>query len=562
MQADRPDIPSADADLDASARQMDESLLRRVRGWLSPQADSVVAPVVAPALAQGPTPTPAQGRGHGPGATLSGRLFFPLLGAVYLLAFLSLWPQLLGLIGSRGMLPAAPYLRAVAAQLGAERYFLLPTLFWLGSSDTALLVVCGLGIVASVLVLFGRLVWPALLLAVACYLSFLGVGRDFMGFQWDGLLIETGVLALLAHPVRPLMKSKSKPKSKPQPAGAMVPVGRWLLLWLIARFMWSAGWAKLRSGDPTWRDLSALHFHFETQPLPTLLGYYAHQLPGVMKKLSVVLMFVIELGVPLLLLVPRLRRHAFLPFVALMVIIAATGNYGFFNALSGVLFVLLLPDAWLRRWLPAWLLRRLEGAPPPAAETPVPRLAPVILRGFVATLLGVAGLVQAAELFVPHRRMPKLLRAPVTWLQPFHVSNRYGLFAVMTTERPEIVIEGSTDGQTWRAYEFKYKPGDPLRPPRWNAPHQPRLDWQMWFAAMGSPEDSPWLQGLCVRLLQGSPDVLWLLAHDPFAGKPPRYLRATLYRYRFTELAERRKTGAYWQRTDPQPYIGPVSLQD
>lgn len=527
MQADRPDPPSADTALDAAARQ-DRALLVRVRGWLSPQA------------------CPA------PEAALAGRLFFPLLGAVYLLAFLSLWPQLLGLIGSRGMLPAAPYLRAVAAQLGAERFFLLPTLFWLGSSDTALLVVCGLGIVASVLVLFGRLVWPALLVAVACYLAFLGVGRDFMGFQWDGLLIEVGGLALLAHPVRPLRKS----------TGAMVPVGRWLLLWLVARFMWSAGWAKLRSGDPTWRDLSALHFHFETQPLPTLLGYFAHQLPGAMKKLSVVLMFVIELGAPLLMLVPRLRRHAFLPFVGLMVIIAATGNYGFFNALSVVLFVLLLPDAWLRRWLPARLLRRLEATPAPSLGTPKQLPAPMILRAVVAALLGVASLGQAVQLFVPHKRVPLPLRAPVAWLQPFHLSNRYGLFAVMTTERPEIVIEGSNDGQTWRAYEFKYKPGDPLRSPRWNAPHQPRLDWQMWFAAMGSPEDSPWLQGLCIRLLQGSPDVLWLLSHDPFAGKPPRYLRAILYRYRFTSLAERRRTGAWWQRTDPQPFIGPVSLQD
>lgn len=536
MQADRPEPPSADAsaaagaDRDLAAAGRGASLLRRVRGWLSPQTD------------------PA------PDGALAGRLFFPLLGAVFLVAFLSLWPQLAGLVGSRGMLPMAPYLSAVMARFGAERYVLLPTLFWLGRSDTALFVVCGLGIVASVLVVFNRLVWPALLVAVACYLSFLGVGRDFMGFQWDGLLVEVGGLALLAHPVRPLLG--------PRPAGAMVPVGRWLLLWLIARFMWSAGWAKLRSGDPTWRDLSALHFHFETQPLPTLLGYYAHQLPGAMKKLSVILMFVIELGVPFLLLVPRLRRHAFLPFAGLMGLIAATGNYGFFNALSGVLFVLLIPDAWLRRGLPDRLLRRLEGNPEPTPGPSPPGLAPVILRGLFATGLGLASLAQAVQLFVPHKRVPRLLAAPVEWLQPFHLSNRYGLFAVMTTERPEIVIEGSNDGQTWRAYEFKYKPGDPLRPPRWNAPHQPRLDWQMWFAAMGSPEDSPWLQGLCIRLLQGSPDVRWLLAPDPFAGRPPRYLRAMLYRYRFTSLAERRQTGAYWQRTDPQPFIGPVSLQD
>lgn len=523
---------------------------------------------------------------------LSCWLFVRLLGLVYLMAFLSLWPQLLGLIGAHGMMPAAPFLKAVAARFGAQGYTLLPTLFWLGCSDTALGAVCGLGVAAALLVVLDRLTGLALLLAWICYLSLVSVGRDFMGFQWDGLLLETGGLALLLLPW-PVAASGAGRPHRPG-LGLYVPAGRWLILWLLVRFMFSAGWAKLRSGDPTWRDLTALHYHFETQPLPTWLGYYAHQLPGALKKLSVVLMFVIELGAPLLVLVPRLRRYAFWPLLGLMLMIAATGNYGFFNVLSIALFVPLLPDAWLRRGLqrlglgrqsgPARWVRWLDARQAEAAEAVPPgslthgptrafrlkaRLALAVRAGAVV-VLGAASLAQAVMMLLPAAQVPRPLRAALERVQPFHLVNRYGLFARMTTDRPEILIEGSNDGQTWQPYEFKYKPGDLRRAPRWNAPHQPRLDWQMWFAAMEPPEESPWLQGLCIRLLQGTPEVLWLLdhdpfghdpfGHDPFGGRPPRYLRATRYNYRFTSLAERRATGAYWQRSDPQPYIPPVSL--
>jgi hypothetical protein len=354
-------------------------------------------------------------------------------------------------------------------------------------------------------------------------------------------------------PVRPLWRGSL----------AFVPVGRWLLGWLWWRLLFGAGWAKLRSGEPTWRDLSALHYHFATQPLPTWLGYYAHRLPGLLQRLSVLGLFVIELGVPLLLLLPWRRyrptalRWAFFLVVALMGVIAATGNYGFFNLLTVVIGVPLLPAAWLRRVLPAWSLRFFTSA----------EAAPARSRwwGLRAVAVGLVLLVscgQALSLFTRRAEQPAPLQKLVAWTEPFHLASRYGLFAVMTTTRPELLIEGSRDGKTWLPYEFKYKPGDVRRAPRWSAPHQPRLDWQMWFAAMGPPEDSPWLQGLCIRLLQGAPDVLWLLARDPFAGRPPRYLRITRSVYRFTTADEERQTGAYWHRDEAEPYLGPVSLAD
>ena len=493
-------------------------------------------------------------------------LFVRLLGGVYLLAFASLWPQLGGLIGEAGVLPAAPFLRAVAEQLGAQRLVRLPTLFWLGCSDEALHLCCGLGMVCALFVIGGRLWWPALAVLWACYLSLVSVGRDFLSFQWDTLLLETGFLALVLVPCRPLWRA----------ARAFVPAGRWLLLLLLWRLLFGAGWVKLRSGDPTWRDLSALHYHFQTQPLPTWLGYYAHRLPSALKRLSVLAMFVIELGVPLLLAIGgalswlphrqrlgrRLLAASFFLLTGLMVIIAATGNYGFFNILTVVLGVPLLPDAWLRRLLPG------QRRPAQAPASPRAPTWGVALRGVCAGILLLLSGAQALSLFVRRDELPEPLETLVAHTAPFHLSSRYGLFAVMTTSRPELILEGSQDGKTWTPYEFKYKPGDLQRPPRFCAPHQPRLDWQMWFAALGPPQDSPWLQGLCIRLLQGKPEVLWLLQRDPFAGRPPRYLRALIYSYRFTTAAERAATGAYWHRDETGPpgsppiYFGPVSLSE
>ncbi|HNN96584.1 MAG TPA: lipase maturation factor family protein [Pseudomonadota bacterium] len=522
------------------------------------------------ALAPPPPAPSSEGQpGSWPEGTLSQWLFLRGLGLSFLLAFASLWPQLLGLVGARGLLPAAPYLRAVSQQVGAERFYLLPTLFWLGASDNALQLVGTLGLLCALLLTLGIGEGLALFGAWLCYLSLVSVGRDFMSFQWDSLLLETALwsLPLVLH--RPGLRPTLRPP---------VAVGRWLLTWLLLRFMFAAGWAKLASQDPVWRDLSALDYHFFTQPLPTPLAYYAHQLPTGLKKLATATMFFIELAVPFLLLRGWIvRRWAALALIGLQVLIAATGNYGFFNFLSAVLVFPLLPDAWIRRLLPdrlwAYLQPQSDGSDLPlASDDPPPAPAPapnrrgaqvaMAVRGLWFVLLVPLSLVQAALMFLPEERMPETALRALEYSSAIHAVNRYGLFAVMTRERPEIVLEGSVDGVTWLPYEFKYKPGALDRRPRYSAPHQPRLDWQMWFAALRPYRRGGWLDALCIRLLQGSPDVRWLLdsERDPFFGRKPQQVRATRYRYEFTSLAEKQATGAYYKRRDPEPYLGPVEL--
>lgn len=499
----------------------------------------ILAPFKTPPIA-------ADADADAPEGALSSWLFLRLLGLTQLIAFLSLWPQIRGLIGSGGLLPAAPYLDAVASRFGGARWHLLPTLFWFGSSDGALQFVCLLGLLASLLLFLGILEPLALLFSWACYLSFASAGRDFLGFQWDSLLLESALFALPLCLARPSLRPRLR---------AVSPASRALIWALLFRFMFAAGWAKLRSGDPTWRDLSALNYHFFTQPLPTVLGYYAHQLPASVKAAATLLMFAIELGMPLLILIPRLRRYAFFPLVLLQLTIAATGNYGFFNLLASVLCVPLLPDAWLRRVLPARLLRWLRPAPRS------PSRAGTGLRAALILTLAVLTVIQGSLMFLRPAQLPDAARWLLRKSAPFEVVNRYGLFAVMTQERPEIVIEASLDGASWEPYEFKYKAGPLERPPRWNAPHQPRLDWQLWFAALGAREQNSWFDGLCIRLLQGSPEVLKLIERAPFSGRKPRFLRATLYQYTFTTLEQKRRTGHYFERAEPEPYLAPVSLE-
>ncbi len=473
-------------------------------------------------------------------------LFVRLLGLIYCIAFASLWPQVAGLFGSQGLIPTPLLLGSVASELGARKYLLLPTVFWLSGTNTALLAVCGLGLLSGLSVLTLRLVWPALLVAWLCHLSFLSVGGAFLSFQWDALLSEVGVLALVAVPIR---------FRQPQPL-VLVAVGRWLLLWLLFRVLFGSGYVKLASGDPTWRDLTALHYHFFTQPLPTLLGYYASALPSFIKSALVVFTLVAELLLPFLIFIPRFHVVAWVPTVLLQVGIAATGNYGYFNLLVLLLALLLVPSAWLSRLRPT-----------PAADTDEPSHLPSrpslfwgLPRLLAATILFVASLGHFLWTVRTRTTLPPPIHQAMKLTAPLQAVSHYGPFASMTTTRPELVIEGSLDGQTWREYSFRYKPGDVQRAPRWNAPHQPRLDWQMWFAALSRPSDSPWLEILLLRLLEGSPDVLWLFESDPFAGRRPHYLRVQLYQYRFTTLREKMQTGAYFVREAPLPFVSPVGL--
>jgi lipase maturation factor 1 len=480
-------------------------------------------------------------------------LFLRLLGVVYLIAFVSLWSQIHGLVGKQGILPIADFLAAVRRQAGAAGYRELPTLLWFDASDAALHVLCAAGTGLALLVILD--IAPAFALAGlwALYLS-LAVGcQVFCEFQWDSLLLETGLLAIFLAPWSLWPRTGASPPPR---------IALWLLRWLLFRLLWGSGIVKLASGDPAWSSLTALRYHYETQPLPTWIGWYAHELPLGVQKFSTAAMFVIELVVPFAIFFGRRwRRWSFWPLAGLQCLIALTGNYTFFNLLTITLCVLLLDDEVLR--LLPWRSTRKTGAQAEAegVESDGGRRrgarVQALATAIFATFVFVTSSVRFAGQFVGYQRFPDLLLQPVVWTARLRSINSYGLFAVMTTRRPEILVEGSRDGQTWLPYEFKWKPGDPKRRPGFVAPHQPRLDWQMWFAALDDYQREAWFWRFEQRLLEGSPAVRALLARDPFADAPPRSVRAQLYDYRFTDRTERRATGAWWLRDHVGDY-GPT----
>jgi predicted DCC family thiol-disulfide oxidoreductase YuxK len=528
-------------------------------------------------------------------------VFLRALAVIYLIAFISLWTQIDGLIGHNGILPTDQYVAAARQQcdlqgIGLDRFRLMPTFCWFDSSDGFLGFQCAAGAGLAVLLMFGVAPVPCLTLLWLLYLSLATVGRDFLGFQWDNLLLEAGFLAIFFAPwqwlprcslgalascrrgvVVPGRQDAGAPAQEAPPSR----IALWLLRLLLFKLMFSSGCVKRFSGDPNWRHLTALTFHYQTQPLPTWIGWYAQQLPLWFQKASCAGMFAIELGAPFLIFMPRRLRFCGGAAIAfLQILILLTGNYTFFNWLTLALCLLLLDDFVLARFTSSGLFK-------PKSRTrgmPVSDPACVVDRGLRA----------GPEAGAPNRgcRWPRFVTVPLAmvvmilylfqisltfgarpvwlypvavadaWLEPFRTFNGYGLFAVMTTERREIIVEGSDDGVNWRPYEFKYKPGDVGRRPAFVAPHQPRLDWQMWFAALGDYQENPWFVNFCLRLLQGSPEVAALLAKNPFPDHPPRYLRAGLYDYQFTSFAERHASGAWWKRERVGEYLPPVSLSD
>lgn len=480
---------------------------------------------------------------------LSRWVFLRLLGLIYLIAFASLWSQLDGLIGSGGILPAQEFLNAVRQHLGDASYWRVPTLCWLAADDRTLHILCGAGVALSLLLIVAVAPIAALVGLWALYLSLVGVGQDFLNFQWDALLLETGFLAIFIAP-RQLWP---RPSRESDPPAAVL----WLMRWLLFRLMFLSGVTKLTYHDPTWWGLTALEVHYQTQPLPTWIGWYAHQLPAWLQQLSCAVMFAIEIGMPFLIFGPRrLRLVACAGFVALMLLIGLTGNYTFFNLLALALCVLLVDDSLWRRALPARFVARFPLARPPARAALWRRLA---VAPLVIVVVGVSVLEGYQEI-AGRRALPASVESALNWVRPFRSINGYGLFRVMTTTRPEIVIEGSDDGRTWHAYEFRWKPGDPQRAPAFVEPHQPRLDWQMWFAALQAPGRPPWFMSLVRRLLEGSRPVRGLLGGDAFVDAPPRYIRAVLYEYCFTDAAQRAAGDGWWRRELRGLYLPSVSL--
>ncbi len=448
------------------------------------------------------------------------RVLLAGLGLCYLTAFWSLGVQIRGLVGHDGLLPAAQYLDAVARQVGWERFWRLPTLAWISASDGALIGMCWAGALASLGLILDVAAWPCALACWALYLSLCGVGSQFLGYQWDVLLLETGLIALFLAP-------------KARPRGALL-----LMRLLLFKLMLQSGVVKLISGDREWRGLTALTYHYWTQPLPTPLAWWANRLPLGFQKFSCAVLLAVELGAPWLLLGPRRVRAVGAALIAaLMVLIALTGNYGFFNLLTAVLCLSALDDS-----IPFLARRAPKAAPRPSA--PWRRRA---LAVFAALWLTVSVLQWARP-----------DSALVSAAEPLRSINSYGLFAVMTTSRDEIMLEVSENGHDWSEWPFHWKPGDPRRAPSFVAPHMPRLDWQMWFASLGAPR--PGMNNLIFRLLQGGSPVEGLLGPSPLDGRKPAYARATVWATRFSTAEERRADGSWWKRERKGLYFPVVSL--
>ncbi|MFN7990681.1 MAG: lipase maturation factor family protein [Candidatus Micrarchaeia archaeon] len=455
--------------------------------------------------------------------TIAVSLFLRILGVMYFLAFSSLIVQVKGLLGRRGILPVRDFL-AYVRRIGPKRFYYIPSVFWLSSSDAALLFMCLAGMAAAVLLAAGIAPLIMLIILYVSYLSFKSVGEDFLNFQWDALLLEVGFASILL--------------------AAAPSMAALLLVWFILfKFMVMAGMAKIVSKDQNWRSLKAMAYHYQTQPLPNPLSWAAHNLPLWFHKLSVAGMLVIEIAVPMLIFGPADGRTiAFWLFAALQFAIAATGNFGPFNLFSTALAIPLLDDNILSPFA-SFLL-------------PLPPAIPAIAVDAAAVLLIIASSVHIIRMLFPGAPGRGLLNL----IEPFDVSNPYGLFAVMTTKRYEIIMEWSKDGEKWHEYAFRWKPQGTKASPPVSAPHMPRLDWMMWFLPFAPYESNPWFLRFMEKLLQNSPEVCGLLRTSP--DEPPRFVRALAYEYTFTDPATRKRTGDIWSRRLTGEYAPKTSIRD
>lgn len=452
----------------------------------------------------------------------------------YFIAFLSLLPQVLGLYGSRGILSIDHLLNLLDKEMKLERFYHVPSLFWFSSGDGTLRSFCLIGMTASSLAFLGFSQSFMFLICFICYLSFVSCGQIFLSYQWDSLLLELGFLGLFFAPWQW--------EWIPLGAHSLHPLIWGLVVFLLFKLMFLSGVVKITNKDTTWRDFTALQFHYWTQPLPTPLAYFAHRLPPGFQRSSVLLMFVIELACPFLMLVPGpVQTSAILALVALQVLIVLTGNYGFFNLMTLGLCLAVLPDS---TW--GFKINWVETTTPQTWLTLVPVLilVPASLFWILKTLWEKS---TKLDFMLPYMR----------FFYPFRINNPYGLFAIMTKTRPEIIIQGSDDRIHWVDYELPFKPGSLRKAPPVVAPHQPRLDWQLWFAALESFNDNLWMQNLATRIFEQSPDVLTLFKHNPFKGAPPKWIRFERYEYTFSPLSSLKAEGHWWTRQHIGSY-GPV----
>ena len=516
-------------------------------------------------------------------------IFLRALGAIYFSAFFSLVFQIRGLIGPQGILPASEYLKSAAQQIGYARYWYVPSVLWISSGSHMLMALCWIGMVAAALLVLNF--WPRgmLVICFVCFLSFVGAAGDFSGYQSDGMLLEAGFLSLFFAPsgFRPRLGQTRLP----------VRAAFYLLLWEWFRIYFESGVAKMASGDPEWRNFTAMDEYYQNGPLPTWIGWYVQHLPHWFHAGTAFFTLALELVLIWAAFLPRPFRIALFFLVTPWQIgIILTANYTFLNYLVLILGFLLLDDRFLKQFFPARWTKSLHDAVAARsleantrendnlsilAPSPNPSASEVLqesdarpdwrreiqswltpLRVSVAAILLTWIFYASAAQMIWMITPAPLPTAPAVLLDPFRIANRYGLFAVMTRNRYEIEFQGSDDGQTWVAYPFRHKPQELNKAPRIYAPYQPRFDWNLWFASLGEWRDNPMVLRTERRLLSNDHDVLALFAANPFPHGPPRQVRAVLWQYWFTSMAEKTKSGLWWRRQLLGLYAPAIELEN
>ena len=496
-------------------------------------------------------------------------LFLRAIGLIYFSAFFSLLFQIRGLIGPDGVLPASEYLEAVAKSAAAARFWYAPTVFWLSTSSHMLMAVCWIGLAASVLVVFNIFPRVSLFVCFIGFLSFVAASGEFSGYQSDGMLLEAGFIVLFLAPMgfRPGFGATQPP----------IRAGIFLLLWEWFRIYFESGIAKIASGDPEWRNFTAMDEYYQNGPLPTWIGWYMQHLPHWFHAATAFLTLALELVLVFMLFLPRRWRIVcFFIVTPWQIGVILSANYTFLNYLVLALGIFLLDDRFIQQFIPARWKRDWTPAPPltgqselPIASTNEPTegsvSAPHIseqvdwadsLRHQLANFQLTLTCVMFTWLFYASTtllvlmvwRSAPLPTGPVMALEPFRIADRYGLFARMTRGRYEIEFQGSMDGQNWTTYQFRNKPQYPQEAPRIYAPYQPRFDWNLWFASLSDWRSDPIVVRTEERLLAGSPDVVALFQSNPFPQQPPRIVRAVVWQYWFSTREAKRTQGIWWTR--------------
>ena len=469
-------------------------------------------------------------------------VFLRLLGFIYFFAFLSLSAQVIPLIGGNGLLPAKNFLSTFNFDSKIDAFIHLPTIFWFHISDNFLLTLAWSGVILSFIVMIGFANAPIMFILWFIYMSFVHIGQIFYSYGWEIQLLETGFLAIFLCPLLDI-----RPFPKFQTPKQVI----WLLRWLTFRIYIGAGLIKLR-GDSCWRNLTCLYYHYETQPIPNPLSPYFHFTPKRFHKLGVLWNHFIELVVPWFVFYPQIGRYiAGILLISFQFILILSGNLSFLNWLTILPAIACLDDNFLKKILPKWVAQKAEFASNNQSKYKYQNIIGWILIIAVAWL----SIPAIQNLLSQHQYMN-------TSFNRWDFVNTYGAFGSVGKERYELILEGTdeeiiTQKTKWKEYEFKAKPGNPYRKLPIIAPYQPRIDWQIWFAAMERPEQNPWLIHLIWKLLDNDKDALSLLAYNPFPDAPPRYIRVEFYRYKFADSND--KSGAIWNRAYIGQWLPPLS---